>query len=50
MPEAVPHSPADEALMAKLADIRENARHAADPRQPAADLAAALLEWFEAEG
>ena len=47
MPE---HSPADLALIEKLRDISENARYAADPRKPAGDLAAALLEWFEAEG
>lgn len=41
------HSEADLQLMAVLKDVADGAKHAADPREPAAKLAAALLTWFE---
>lgn len=35
-------------LRAALRDIAEKARHAADPRQPTGDMAAAWTEYFDA--
>lgn len=36
-------------LIEKLRDIEANARHAADPREPAGQIAAALADYFEAQ-
>lgn len=41
-------NPADVQLAQRLVEIRDGARHAADPREPAAMLAAALLDWMDA--
>lgn len=46
-PVKVPETANLKSLIEKLREVEKNAKHAADPREPAAQVAAALAEYFE---